>query len=126
LPSILSCFFTLVCTLKFCFYVRVVFWFFHFSLWSWYNSSSHLLSCRNVHINSINEILSSTQAQMKPKLSTSSPKCRQVTPGAVTSVTQWRVPVMKCPRHYGVISAQLLKNPKLILTLSTIFGWEQD
>jgi len=117
---------TLVCTLIFCFYVRVVFWFFYFALWSWYNSSSHLLSCRNVHINSINEILSPMQAQMKPKLSALRPKCRWVTPGAVTSVTRWRVLVMKCPRRYGAISAQLLKNPELILTLSTIFRWEWD
>src|ERR1700683_2082254 len=44
----------------------------------------------------------------------------------VTRVTRWRVPKAKCPRHYGAISAQLLKNPELILTLSTIFGWERD
>ena len=25
----------------------------------------------------------------------------------VTDVTQWRVPKVKCPRHYGAISAQL-------------------
>src|ERR1700677_4163185 len=44
----------------------------------------------------------------------------------VTRVTRWRVPKVKCPRRYGAISAQLSKNPELVLTLSTIFGWERD
>ena len=44
----------------------------------------------------------------------------------VTRVTRWRVPKAKCPRRYGAISAQLLKNPELVLMLSTIFGWERD
>jgi hypothetical protein len=44
----------------------------------------------------------------------------------VTLVTRWRVPEAKCPRRYGAISAQLLKNPVLVLTPSTIFGWERD
>jgi hypothetical protein len=44
----------------------------------------------------------------------------------VTGVTRWRVPKAKCTRCYGAIFAQLLKNPELVLMLSTIFGWERD
>ena len=44
----------------------------------------------------------------------------------MTDVTQWGVPETNCTRRYGAISAQLLKNPELVLTLSTIFGWERD
>jgi hypothetical protein len=44
----------------------------------------------------------------------------------VTGVTRWRVPKAKCTRRYGVILHNFLKNPELVLTLSTIFGWERD
>ena len=44
----------------------------------------------------------------------------------VTHVTQWRVPGAKCPRCYGATLCKLLKNPELVLTLSTINGWERD
>ena len=44
----------------------------------------------------------------------------------VTHVTQWRVPKAKCPRRYGATPYKLFKKAKLILTLSTIFGWERD
>ena len=44
----------------------------------------------------------------------------------VTCVTRCGVPEAKCTRCYGAISVQLLKNPELILTWSTIYGWEQD
>jgi hypothetical protein len=44
----------------------------------------------------------------------------------VTSVTQWGVPYMKCTRRFGAIFAQLLKKSELILTVSTINGWERD
>ena len=44
----------------------------------------------------------------------------------VTRVTRWRVPKAKCPRRYGVTPYKLFKKAELVLTLSTIFGWERD
>ena len=44
----------------------------------------------------------------------------------VTRVTRWGVPNSKCPRRCGATLCKLLKKAELVLTLSTIFGWERD
>ena len=50
----------------------------------------------------------------------------RMTSGHVTYVTWWGVPETKCTRCYGATLHNFLKNPELILMLSTIYRWERD
>ena len=44
----------------------------------------------------------------------------------MTDVTRWGVPETKCTRCYGAPLYIFFKNSELVLTPSTIFGWERD